>query len=160
MNTSDFKYVCGPHAAERVANWLFYRGGLAHWTSLNLGAAGDTMTTPKEDQEGGLTTKPRWDLANEPTSYTYDPARVGVTIDKEVKRFHVGVRVGAQGLSMKVTDGGSRRIQREVEKAGEGAYYCFDYGDYENAVIMAPESVISLLDWIEENMNLEGRKAQ
>ena len=57
--------------------------------------------------------------------------------DIEVKRFRVGVRWGSQGFTLKVTDGGSRRIRREVSKAGDGAYHVFDYMTQE-AVIMKP----------------------
>ena len=57
--------------------------------------------------------------------------------DIEVKRFRVGVRWGSQGFMLKVTDGGTRRIWKEVSKAGEGAYYRFDYMTQE-AVIMKP----------------------
>lgn len=57
--------------------------------------------------------------------------------DIEVKRFHIGLRMGSQGLIVKVTDGGTRRIRHEVAKAGDGAYYTFDYGTQE-AVIMRP----------------------
>jgi integrase len=39
----------------------------------------------------------------------------------EVKRFRIGIRLGAQGFRVKVTDGGTRRIWRELAKAGEGA---------------------------------------
>ena len=58
---------------------------------------------------------------------------------EEVKRFHVGVRMGSNGLALKVTDGGSRRIRREVSKAGEGAYYAFDYLT-QDAIILRPKS--------------------
>ena len=73
-----------------------------------------------------------------------------VSFDKEVKRFHVAVRLGSQGMSYKVTDGGTRRIRAEVEKAGDGAYYTFDYDDYKNAAIMAPEKEMSLSAYAKE----------
>jgi len=75
-----------------------------------------------------------------------DPNEVGVSLDREVRRFRVGVRAGRQGLSLKVTDGGSRKIKAAVEKAGEGAYYVFDYYNQE-AVILAPEKTCSLTEW-------------
>ena len=46
-----------------------------------------------------------------------------MTAPVEVKRFHVAVRLGSQGFSLKVSDGGSRRIRREVAKAGAGAFF-------------------------------------
>jgi hypothetical protein len=57
----------------------------------------------------------------------------------EVKRFRVGIRLGAQGFKVKVTDGGTRRIWREIAKAGEGSFCEFDYMTQE-AVIMKPEA--------------------
>ena len=71
---------------------------------------------------------------------------------KEVKRFHVGVRPGSQGLSLKVTDGGSRRIRAEVAKAErvhkKSAWHVFDYEDHNNAVIMVEGDRVSLTDWM------------
>jgi len=52
--------------------------------------------------------------------------------------------------AIKVTDGGTRRIRAEVEKAGDGAYHEFDYDDYKNAVIMAPEKEMSLSAYAKE----------
>jgi hypothetical protein len=60
--------------------------------------------------------------------------------------------MGSQGLSIKVTDGGTRRIRAAVAKAKEqygDAWYEFDYGNYENAVILAPDKSISLKNFIE-----------
>ena len=56
-------------------------------------------------------------------------------------------------MSLKVTDGGSRRIRREVMKACEGAFYVFDYSSQE-AVIMAPASNMPLLDWQSANLDI------
>lgn len=56
----------------------------------------------------------------------------------EVKRFHIGLRKGTQGFLIKVTDGGTRRIWRELAKAGPGSIYTFDYSTQE-AVILKPE---------------------
>jgi hypothetical protein len=70
-----------------------------------------------------------------------------VSKDVEVKRFRVGVRAGSQGLSLKVTDGGTRRIRSAVKRAGEGAYYKFDYSTQE-AVIFKPGTQIPLLEFL------------
>lgn len=79
-----------------------------------------------------------------------DPDDLEVAIDREVKRFHVAVRMGSQGMCLKVTDGGTRRIRKEVAKAGKGAYHVFDYDDWDNAVIMAPEKVVPFTQYVEE----------
>ena len=51
-------------------------------------------------------------------------------------------------MSLKVTDGGTRRIRKEVGKAGEDAWYEFDYGTQE-AVIFVPGEVVGLLEYLE-----------
>ena len=81
-----------------------------------------------------------------------DIEEIEVATYKEVKRFHVATRVGDQGFSVKVSDGGTRRIHKEVAKAGEGAFYEFDYGDYDNAVIVAPVAVVPLKEWADEQV--------
>ena len=94
--------------------------------------------------------KQSWEMANEPYRIITDPAEVEVHVPKEVKRFRVGVRMGSQGFSFKVTDGGSRRIKREVAKAKENygdAWYEFDYSTQE-AVIMVPDSKAPLEEFV------------
>lgn len=93
--------------------------------------------------------KPSWKVGNTPAVIT-DPADIEVYGAVEVKRFRVGIRMGGNGLSLKVTDGGSNRIRREVAKAGDGAYYEFDYVTQE-AVIFKTTSLGSLKDWIKKN---------
>jgi len=148
----SFKHTCTIENAPRFAEWIKTRGGVAVWRSVNLSNPGASWSTPALTVEGEPTPKPTWQADSQPESVFTDPADIGVSIDKEVKRFHVAVRPGSNGLSLKVSDGGSRRIRKEVEKAGEGAYHVFDYYDYDNAVIMAPagESV-SLKQWMEDN---------
>ena len=58
-----------------------------------------------------------------------------------VKLFHAAIRYAANRMAYKVSDGGSRRIRKEVGKAGKGAYHVFDY-ETQEAVIMAPEGVM------------------
>jgi hypothetical protein len=68
----------------------------------------------------------------------------------EAKRFHVAIRMGGCGYMLKCTDGATRRIRREVAKAGEGAFYRFDY-DTQDAVIMKPSNTITLAEWEKQN---------
>ena len=144
--------VHAPHVvreqdAPKIASWLRERGGLAVWSSINLSNPGTSWTTPLNDANGQPITKPTWESASEPERVITDLAEVVVSIDKEVKRFRVGVRMGGNGLQLKVTDGGTRRIRSAVAKAGEGAYYVFDYSQ-QQAVIMAPERVVPLTEWM------------
>lgn len=100
---------------------------------------------------GAPMTKPNWQCDSTPSLIVTDPALIEVYEPVVWKRFHVGVRMGSQGMSLKVTDGGSRRIRAEVEKAGEGSYYEFDYWAHENCLIYKTVSKGSLKDWIAQN---------
>lgn len=140
------KLTINSENAEKILSWLKDRGGVAVWNSIDLSDPSRQMLTPVNDTEGNKYEKPHWKMSSIPEIIT-DVNDITVSVDKEVKRFHVAVRYGSNGLSMKVSDGGSRRIRREVEKAGKDAYYLFDYGDYDNAVIMAPDKQMPLKDY-------------
>lgn len=129
--------------ASKFADWLKTRGGIALWRSIDLSDPGASCFTPAMT-DGKPTTKPHWKYANEPERIITDINDVEIYNAVEVKRFHVAVRPGSGGFSLKLTDASSRRLEAAVEKAGEGAYYVFDYGDYENAVVMKPEGVVPL----------------
>lgn len=135
------KHVVTAQNAEAIWRWLNTRGGLALWKSINLSNPGASWTGPLNAEDGTPKTKPTWQAEDTPSRIITDPDEVVVSEDAEVKRFHVGVRMGGQGFMLKVTDGGSRRIRREVSKAGENAYYVFDY-DTQEAVIMAPKGTM------------------
>jgi len=92
--------------------------------------------------------RPNWQAASEPERIITSVDDVVVSVDKEVKRFRVGVRLSGNGMMLKVTDGGTRRIRAAVAKAGEGAYHTFDY-ETQEAVIMAPEKTVPLAEWQE-----------
>lgn len=77
-----------------------------------------------------------------------DAALVDVAVYETVKRFHVATRMGGNGLSVKLTDGGSRRIRAELAKAGEGATYTFDYDSYENCVILRQSELLPIADYV------------
>jgi hypothetical protein len=47
-----------------------------------------------------------------------------------------------------LTDGSQRRLEKKLDKAGEGATYQFDYWSQE-AVILVPDKTISLKQWME-----------
>lgn len=139
-------HTCSPENAEKMLDWIATRGGVAIWPSIDLSDLDKSWSTPANAIDGTPTTKPHWKSDHKPCRTITDPAEILVTKDKEVKRFHVAIRMGSQGLVMKVTDGGTRRIRAAVAKAGEGAYYTFDY-ETQEAVIMAPEEQIPLSEW-------------
>ena len=144
------KHVCMPHDAELLLKWIKARGGLALWRSVNLFNPGKTWTTPAKAPDGSPMPKQSREMANAPYRIITDPAEVEVHVPKEVKRFRVGVRMGSQGFSLKVTDGGSRRIKREVAKAKEkygDAWYESDYST-QDAVILVPDSRLPLEEFV------------
>jgi ribosomal protein S6 len=141
-----FKYVVAYENADKIVFWLNNRGGIAIWKSIDLSDPGKTWTTPAKQENGDPYQKPTWKVGNDPEIIT-DVSQVGVSVDREVKRFRIGVRRGFQGFTLKVTDAGSRRIRREVEKAGAGAYYQFSH-DTQEAVIFKSEKVVALSDYV------------
>jgi len=140
-----------PQNAHLIWKWLKTRGGIAIWNSHDFATLGSTYTTTVNDAEGRpVQTKPNW-RAGEIERIITDPAEVIVLEPKIVQRFHVAVRQGGEGLLSKVTDGGSRRIRAAVAKAGDEAWYEFDYGDYENCLILVPGNKTPLVEWIARN---------
>jgi hypothetical protein len=139
------KHTVTAENAAKFAEWIRSRGGIAIWRSINLSNPGGSWSTPALTLEGQSYPKPTWEAANTPEIIT-DANDILVSTDEMVKRFHVGVRMGSQGFMLKVTDGGTRRIRREVAKAGEGAYYTFDY-ECQDALIWKPVSTVPLPEW-------------
>jgi hypothetical protein len=136
-----------PENALKIKEWLATRGGVFVWESVDFASLGQTSSTPATTPEGQPYPKPGWKFGDKPKEHVTDIARYEVSIDKVVKRFKVGVRMGGQGMSLKVTDAGSRRIRKEVEKAGVGAYYVFDYDSDKNCIILAPDKVVPLAEY-------------
>jgi hypothetical protein len=132
--------------AKTMWDWMQNRGGLAIWKSINLSNPGASWTTPVLDQDGKPYGKPTWQADNEPSRIITDPDEVIVTRDEEVSRLRVSLRRSSNGLMIKCTDTSSARIRKAVERAGEKAYYIFDY-ETQEAVIMAPVDQFSLTQW-------------
>lgn len=145
-------YICNENDAGKIHGWLLNRGGLFIWRSVNLSNPGASWTTPARTEDGVPYLKPTWQADSKPERHIVDISDVVVSTPKEVKRFHVATRMGSNGMSIKVTDLGTRKIRAEVAKAsekyGEDAYYVFDYGEHENAVILIDESAIPLSEWV------------
>lgn len=141
-------HIVTEQTARMIADWLRTRNGIAIWESIDMSRPDASVTTPVNGPAGHPTAKPYHWVASEPACIITDPDDVLVSKDIEVKRFHVAVRLGAYGFKVKCTDASTRRIRREVEKAGKGAYYEFDYATQE-AVIMKPETAYTPLpDWL------------
>ena len=142
------KHECAPENADRMMNWILTRGGVAIWDSANLSNPGASWSAPALSALGGLPlAKPTWQAADGPARIITDAADIEVITRREVKRFRVGVRMGSQGMTFKVTDGGTRKIRAAVDKAGEGADYAFDYESQE-AVITVPDKRVPLAEYV------------
>lgn len=141
------KHDCTVENAAKFREWIATRGGILVWQSVNLSNPGMSWSTPAwlEGTQQPYP-KPSWQAANEPVRHITSEDDVVVFVPKEVKRFHVAVYRGSQGMQLKVTDGGSRRIRAAVAKAGEGAWHEFDYMTQE-AIIFKPDKIIPLKDW-------------
>lgn len=145
------KHVVTAENAARVLGWLDTRGGLAIWGCLDLASPGKTWTAPLNDESGERKGKPHWSATSEPVRVITNANEVVVSKDKEVKRFRIAIRYAANRMAYKVSDGGSRRIRKEVAKAGDGAYHVFDY-ETQEAVIMTPEGVmVGIREFVEGN---------
>lgn len=145
MVTTEKHRVIESNAALML-KWIRERGGVAIWGCLDLSNCGQTWSTPISDSEGNAATKPHWSATDTPIRIITNAVDILVDTPREVKRFHVAIRRGSQGLSLKVTDGGTRRIRAAVDKAGPEAWHEFDYGSQE-AVILVPGATMSLDEW-------------
>lgn len=146
-DVSEKHRVIAPNA-PKFWEWLQNRGGVAVWRSINLSNPGASWSTPALKTDGTPSEKPSWQASNTPERIITDAADVVVDVPKLVKRFHVAVRMGDQGMSLKLTDGASRRVRREVEKAGDEAWHEFDY-DTQDALIYAPDKTVPLAEYME-----------
>ena len=142
---AGFRHTCEAENAPKFAEWITTRGGLAVWLSADLGDPSKSWTSPKRNAEGQDYQKPSWQAQAEPVIIT-DPAEVGVIETKEVKRFHVACEEG--GLGLVCTSGASRRIRKEVAKAGEGAYHVIDVFSGEAEIFATTGKRRSLAEWL------------
>jgi hypothetical protein len=122
--------------AAKLLNWINTRGGVAVWRSIDLSNPGAETFTPAIT-DGKPTGKPHWGFANEPAMVITNPDEIEITQDEEVRRFDIAIRGGSQGFSI------TRKVRAAVEKAGDGAYYEFDYSTQE-CIIMKPISTMPL----------------
>ena len=149
MNNEE-PYICLEEDAARIGGWIRERGGIAIWDSLDLSTPGRAWTTPLNQADGTPSPRPHSSAAAEPSRVIRSMDEVMVSRDVERKRFHVAVRRGSQGLPLKCPDASLRRIREEVAKAGEGAWYRFNYATQE-CIIMRPTVQIPLRRWWNAN---------
>lgn len=141
-----------PENAAKMLDWIENRGGVAVWNSVNLSNPGASWSTPALAPDCSPYRKPTWEASSEPHKVITNPSEIVVVTRKEVKRFHVAVR--ASGHVAKLTDASSRRVTREVDRAGEDASFYFDYGTQE-AVITVPSETVPLLQFLGKTQQME-----
>jgi predicted metalloprotease len=148
MTPTQEKHHCTVQNAAKFMEWIATRGGLALWKSINLSNPDISWTSPVLTEDSKPYEKPSWQAANRPYRIITDASEVLVDRPKEVKRFHIAVR-RSQGLSLKVSDGGSRRIRHFLAKHHEkDPWYEFDY-DTQEAVIYVADGTMPLSEWRE-----------
>lgn len=115
--------------------------------------------TPEEAEKVIPYPRANWRMEPEPHRIVTDPYQVNVVVDKEVKRFRIYLRMGSQGMSLKLTCSSSEKVRREVEKAGAGSYYEFsETGQgYPAASIMSPVGTETLANWAMRTGAARGR---
>lgn len=141
---------CSEENAPAFLMWIRERGGVALWRSANLANPGASWCTPRRNADGVEFNKPTWEAESVPEIIVTDPEEIDVKHYVEVKRFHVAVRRGGDGLSFKLTDASSRKVRDSVNKAGEDAHYVFDY-DSQEAVILKSDKTTTLAEWAKKN---------
>ena len=149
------KHVVLAQNAAQIKYWILNRGGILIWNSIDLSDLGKSWTTPATYANGATWSRPSWQASNTPSQKITSLDEVEVQVPKEIKRFHVALRMGSQGLMLKCTDGSTRRIRKAVEKAGPDAWYAFDYSTQE-AVIYVPDKKVPLEEWDTEGIQIIG----
>ena len=154
MSTATFAKPIPTHRilaenANLIWKWFQERGGIVIWHSADLSDPSKTWTGPMKDAEGNPPKKENWKMEDQPREAFTDPMNVWVDTPKEIKRFHVAIRRGTQGMCFKCTDASSARIEREVAKR-QNSWYEFDY-DTQEAVIYVPGKSKRLPAYIKEH---------
>ena len=118
-------------ARAKFEDWIANRGGVQVWDNVNLSDPGKgPMFTPALIAGTDIPTgefdwrHARGELVTDINRFEF------VKSWKEIKRFHVAIRPGSQGLSFKLTDASSRRVWKVADQ-NPGARYRFDYNTQE-----------------------------
>lgn len=147
----NFKHECRSEHASKFWDWIKNRGGVAIWKSVDLSDPSKSWSTPALT-DGKETSKPHWQADSKPSQVITNPEEIGVFLPKEVKRFRVAVRMAANGLKLKLSDAATRKLNKALEKAGEDAFYEFDY-ETQEAVIYVTGEQVSLSSFIGKTFN-------
>ena len=135
---------------EKISEWLKNQGGVAVWKSKDESDPDFSMSTPALTEKGEPSKQPHKKVGKKPDLVITDSNEIKVVRMKKVKRFRVAVRRGARGQKVQLVAASARRLQKELQKAGENATYAFDQVTQE-AVISVPSKSSSLYEWMESN---------
>lgn len=156
------KLQCEPQNAGKFKDWLANRGGIAVWLSADLGDPGASCFTPARTPEGGPYPKPHWKYQSKPERVVTDPAKVEVVFYRVWKELKLGVERGS-GLQLNFTTGGSNRLRKELDRAGEGAKYVNIFPAFEgcpNCVVIVPEKLVPLTEFDHEAWEREQQEKE
>lgn len=131
--------------ADKFSDWMRTRGGIVIWGCLDLGNAGQTWSGPRNTADGTPSTKPHWSATTEPIRVITDSDEIMVDIPREVTRFHIALK--QSGMTIRLTDGSDRKVKKAMKKAGDGAWYEFDYSTQEAVIYLSSDSM-SLTEWM------------
>ena len=140
-------HQCEARVAAQWTNWIASRGGIAVWQTLGPVYPPARCYWPLLPLDGVPYSAPRAHVGDHPVEIITDPARIEVVTYRAFERFVVGVRHGAQRLSLKVNEDGRRRIDEALERARREGHvdvmHEFDYQTHE-ATILVPVEVMPL----------------
>ena len=133
MDSNETIEVTVPDCRERFTLWIKTRKGVQVWRNQDPSNPGaGQMFTPADRTEEG---PPHW--AFRKAEVIKDLGRFRFIKEmKELKRFRVALRRGAQGLKIKLTDASSRKVRAACDKVKDSRYW-FDY-ETQEAVIEIP----------------------
>jgi hypothetical protein len=139
------KLAVSPRDAVKVSRWIAFCAGVAVFESADLQSPSRTWYTPACLTDGTPSPPPHWSASRVPVRVITDPAEVEVVEHREVQRLRIALRRG-YGLGLVLTAASTRRLERALAGAGEGATYHFEGN---KAVVMAEFSRTPLAAWLE-----------
>lgn len=102
-----------------IVMFITQRDGAEVWESALIGQS-RTMFLPVKDKDGKAEcVKPHWSCQDKPTRVLTKLEEVEVSVTREVKRVKLALRMGSQGMSLKLTDGSKRKCEKAVDAATE-----------------------------------------
>jgi len=131
--------------AEKLSEWMYFRSGVAVWSSDNLSNPCGQWLAPADKTE-----RPNWQTRTKPDYIVTDPSLVLLKVYVEVHRFKIAIRRGQNGMHMKLTPTSSKRVNKQLKKYGKESRYVFDY-ETQECIIEIPTDTVTLARYMEQN---------